>query len=76
MSESAQIRLVVTPMPEGILWEIRDSESRVGHGSEATLAEIRGVEIRAGVARVQLVGRYVDAAARAVAKTYGWEIVT
>ena len=76
MSESAQIRLVVTPMPEGILWEIRDGERRIGHGSETTLAGIRGVEIRAGVARVQLVGRYVDAAACTAAKTYGWEIVT
>ena len=76
MSDAAQIRLVVTPMPEGILWELRDSERRIGHGSEATLTDIRGVEIRAGVARVQLVGRYVDAAACAAAKTYGWEIVT
>ena len=76
MSESAQMRLVVTPMPEGILWEIRDSERRIGHGSEATFADIRGVEIRAGVARVQLIGRYVDAAACFAAKTYGWEIVT
>lgn len=75
MSDAGPFRLVVTPLPEGMLWEIRDSERRIGHGSCATEAEIRGVEIRSGVAAVEVCGRYVSESLKTAALLYGWRLI-
>ena len=76
MSANQQIRLIVTPLPHLIAWEIRDGERRLGHGSEklGDWSAVRGVELRAGLSRVCVKTEYMDDAGRLIVLGYGWEI--
>ena len=51
-----QITIHVTPLPHLIAWEMRDTDRRLGHGSVGpdSWAEIRNIQIRAGVAAVEV----------------------
>ena len=74
MSDTQQVRMVVTPLPGMIAWEIRDDERRLGHGSEASgdWVAVRNVELRAGIAHVIVAPQYLDDAGRAAVTAYGW----
>jgi hypothetical protein len=76
VSSDKQVRLVATPLPEGIVWEIRDDERRLGHGTECPhdWVAVRAVEVRAGIAITELRGAYVDDMAREFARQFGWEV--
>jgi hypothetical protein len=76
MSIDQQVRLIITPLPHLIAWEIRDDERRLGHGSELAgdWQAIRNVEVRAGVARVDINPQFIDDAGRAAALDFGWGI--
>lgn len=78
MSEAAQLRLLVAVEADGALaWQIADDSARYDRGRVATWPEIRGVELRAGIARVVVQpprGADLDALARAAVARYGWEV--
>ena len=75
-----QITIHVTPLPHLIAWEMRDDERRLGHGSVGpdSWAEIRNIQIRAGVAAVEVASPLdgFSAGLLALAKTFGWRVAT
>jgi hypothetical protein len=77
---SAQITIHVTPLPHLIAWEMRDTERRLGHGSVGpdSWAEIRNIQLRAGVAAVEVVAPLegFTAGLLALAATFNWRIAT
>ena len=73
MTSFKQIRLLAVVTSAGFAWEIRDDTERLGHGDCANIAELRGVELRAGLGCVQITGALSDAD-RAKATGYGWHI--
>jgi len=77
MSDGKQVRLCVFPLPQCIAWEMRDDERRLGHGSEklGDWAAVRGVEIRAGVATVEVErNQFLDIAALEAVTAYKWKL--
>lgn len=80
MTSAHQITIYVTPLPHLIAWEMRDDERRLGHGSVAadSWAEIRNIQIRAGVAAVEVAAPLdgFDAGLLALAATFGWRVAT
>jgi hypothetical protein len=77
---SAQITIHVTPLPHLIAWEMRDTERRLGHGSVGpdSWAEIRNIQLRAGVANVEVAAPLegFTAGLLAVAANFNWRIAT
>ena len=77
---SAQITIHVTPLPHLIAWEMRDTERRLGHGSVGpdSWAEIRNIQLRAGVANVEVAAPLdgFTAGLLALAATFNWRIAT
>ena len=75
-----QITIHVTPLPHLIAWEMRDTERRLGHGSVGpdSWAEIRNIQIRAGVAAVEVASPLdgFSAGLLALAETFGWRVAT
>lgn len=75
-----QITIHVTPLPHLIAWEMRDDERRLGHGSVGpdSWAEIRNIQIRAGVAAVEVASPLdgFSAGLLALAATFGWRVAT
>jgi len=77
---SAQITIHVTPLPHLIAWEMRDTERRLGHGSVGpdSWAEIRNIQLRAGVANVEVAAPLegFTAGLLAVAANFNWRLAT
>ena len=77
---STQITIHVTPLPHLIAWEMRDTERRLGHGSVGldSWAEIRNIQLRAGVANVEVAAPLegFTAGLLAVAANFNWRIAT
>ena len=77
---SAQITIHVTPLPHLIAWEMRDTERRLGHGSVGpdSWAEIRNIQLRAGVANVEVAAPLegFTAGLLALAATFNWRLAT
>jgi hypothetical protein len=75
---SAQITIHVTPLPHLIAWEMRDTERRLGHGSVGpdSWAEIRNIQLRAGVAAVEVAAPLegFNAGLLAVIANFNWGI--
>jgi hypothetical protein len=76
----SQITIHVTPLPHLIAWEMRDTERRLGHGSVGpdSWAEIRNIQLRAGVANVEVAAPLegFTAGLLAVAANFNWRIAT
>jgi hypothetical protein len=77
---SAQITIHVTPLPHLIAWEMRDTERRLGHGSVGpdSWAEIRNIQLRAGVANVEVAAPLegFTAGLLAVIANFNWRLAT
>jgi hypothetical protein len=77
---SAQITIHVTPLPHLIAWEMRDTERRLGHGSVGpdSWAEIRNIQLRAGVANVEVAAPLegFTAGLLALAANFNWRLAT
>jgi hypothetical protein len=77
---SAQITIHVTPLPHLIAWEMRDTERRLGHGSVPadSWAEIRNIQLRAGVANVEIAAPLegFTAGLLALAANFNWRLAT
>jgi hypothetical protein len=77
---SAQITIHVTPLPHLIAWEMRDDERRLGHGSVGpdSWAEIRNIQLRAGVANVEIAAPLegFTAGLLALAANFNWRLAT
>lgn len=75
-----QITIHVTPLPHLIAWEMRDTDRRLGHGSVGpdSWAEIRNIQIRAGVAAVEVASPLdgFSAGLLALAETFNWRVAT
>ena len=75
-----QITIYVTPLPHLIAWEMRDTDRRLGHGSVGpdSWAEIRNMQVRAGVAAVEVAAPLdgFSAGLLALAATFGWRVAT
>ncbi len=80
MTSAHQITIHVTPLPHLIAWEMRDTERRLGHGSVGpdSWAEIRNIQLRAGVANVEVAAPLdgFTAGLLALAATFNWRIAT
>jgi hypothetical protein len=80
MTSAHQITIHVTPLPHLIAWEMRDTERRLGHGSVPadSWAEIRNIQLRAGVANVEVAAPLegFTAGLLAVAANFNWRIAT
>jgi hypothetical protein len=75
-----QITIHVTPLPHLIAWEMRDTERRLGHGSVGpdSWAEIRNIQLRAGVANVEVAAPLegFTAGLLALAANFNWRLAT
>jgi hypothetical protein len=75
-----QITIHVTPLPHLIAWEMRDDERRLGHGSVGpdSWAEIRNIQLRAGVANVEIAAPLegFTAGLLALAANFNWRLAT
>lgn len=74
MTLGSPVKLLATIRPEGIAWEIRDDDRRLGHGSCATIDELRGVEVRAGIAVTEVSGRAMSFNDLRSAREFGWVV--
>ena len=76
----SQITIHVTPLPHLIAWEMRDTERRLGHGSVGpdSWAEIRNIQLRAGVANVEVAAPLegFNAGLLAVIANFNWGIAS
>lgn len=74
MSHDSIVRLIARKGVEFFAWEIRDDQQRMGFGTCATIAELRCVEVRAGLASVRIADVGLSPEDRAFATHHGWEI--